>query len=87
MEAVEIRADEQLEDLQLRGFHILQKKHGFRFGMDAVLLADFARIRRQDRVADFGTGTGILPLLLIGRDKGSHFDAFELQSGMAEMAQ
>ncbi len=77
---------ERLDDLQLAGLHILQKERGFRYGMDAVLLADFARIDPRAHVADFGTGTGILPLLLAGRGKGSAFDAFELQTDMADMA-
>ena len=81
-----IREDEQLEDLQLKGLRILQKKRGFRFGMDAVLLADFARIRPKDSVADFGTGTGILPLLLLARDKGQRFHTLEIQPEMADMA-
>lgn len=78
--------DERMDDLQLEGLRILQKVDGFRFGMDAVLLADFARVEARDRAADFGTGTGILPLLLAGRGKGTHFDAFEIQPDMAEMA-
>lgn len=80
------REGEQLDDLQLKGLKILQKHQGFRYGMDAVLLADFARVHPRDRVADFGTGTGILPLLLYGRGKGSCFDALEIQADMAEMA-
>lgn len=82
-----IRNDETIEDLQLGGFKIIQKKTGFRFGMDAVLLADFAAIHKKDYVADFGTGTGILPLLLIGRDKGMEFSAFEIQKEYCDMAQ
>lgn len=78
--------DERMDDLQLEGLRILQKVDGFRFGMDAVLLADFARVEARDRAADFGTGTGILPLLLAGRGKGTHFDAFEIQPDMADMA-
>ena len=78
--------NERIDDLQLAGLRILQKADGFRFGMDAVLLADFARVEARDRVADFGTGTGILPLLLMGRGKGAHFDALEIQPDMADMA-
>lgn len=77
---------ERIDDLQLCGLRIIQKDSGFRFGMDAVLLADFARVEERDRVADFGTGTGILPLLLAGRGRGAHFDALELQEDMADMA-
>ncbi|MGN0778462.1 MAG: tRNA1(Val) (adenine(37)-N6)-methyltransferase [Aristaeellaceae bacterium] len=78
---------ERLDSLQLAGLRILQKEHGFRFGMDAVLLADFARIGPKAHVGDFGTGTGILPLLLYGRGKGVQFDALEKQADMADMAQ
>lgn len=78
---------ERVDDLQFAGLRIIQKEKGFRFGMDAVLLADFARIDAKARVGDFGTGTGILPLLLHGRGKGCHYDAFEIQPDMAEMAQ
>lgn len=81
-----IYPDERVDDLQLADLRILQKSSGFRFGMDAVLLADFARVEERDRAADFGTGTGILPLLLAGRGKGRHFDAFEIQADMADMA-
>ena len=48
-----IREDETVEDLQLGGLQLLQKKTGFRFGMDSVLLADFAAVRKEDTVADF----------------------------------
>lgn len=75
-----------MDDLQFVGLKIIQKASGFRFGMDAVLLADFSRIDARARVADFGTGTGILPLLLYGRGKGAHFDALEIQADMADMA-
>lgn len=81
-----IREGERVDDLQLCGLQIIQKDSGFRFGMDAVLLSDFARVEARDRVADFGTGTGILPLLLAGRGRGAHFDAIELQEDMADMA-
>ena len=86
LNTIGIREDETLEDLQLNGLKLLQKKNGFRFGMDSVLLADFAGIRPTDSVVDFGTGTGILPLLLIGRNKGATFLAYEIQETMAEMA-
>ena len=77
---------ERMDELQFAGLRILQKTTGFRFGMDAVLLSDFARACPGDVVADFGTGTGILPLLLWGRHKGSRFEAFEIQADMADMA-
>ena len=83
---MELRPGERMDDLQLDGLHILQKKEGFRFGMDAVLLADFTRTRPRERIADLGTGTGILPLLLSHQQPDTQFEAIELQPGMAEMA-
>lgn len=87
MDHCELREDETLEDLQLEGLKLLQKKKGFRFGMDSVLLAHFAFIHENDTVADFGTGSGVLPLLLIGRNKGKTFQCLEIQEEIAEMAQ
>lgn len=87
MEINWLREDETLEDLQLCGLKILQKREGFRFGMDSVLLAHFAPVGARDHVADFGTGTGILPLLMIGHGKGYAFECFEIQDSYAEMAE
>ena len=81
-----IRPGERLDDLQRGGLRILQRPDGFRFGTDAVLLADFAGVRKGERVADMGTGTGVLPLLLSARAEGTTFDAFELQPQVADMA-
>ena len=79
--------DETLEDLQLAGLSLIQKKKAFRYGMDSVLLADFADVLPGDTVCDFGTGNGILPLLLIGRGKGRIFYAAEILKEAAELAQ
>ena len=79
--------DETLEDLQLQGLRLIQKKKGFRFGMDSVLLADFAQVRATDLVADFGCGSGILPLLMVGRNKGREYIGLEIQEQVARMAQ
>ena len=79
--------DETIEALQLNGLRLIQKMDSFRFGMDSVLLAHFADIRNQDVVADFGTGNGILPLLLYGRGKGNYYYAFDIQQEASELAQ
>jgi len=82
-----LQEDETIEDLQLAGLLLIQKKNAFRYGMDSVLLADFADIHANDIVCDFGTGNGILPILLIGRGKGAFFHAFEIIGDSAELAQ
>lgn len=81
-----LKQGERIDDLQRNGLRIIQNPKAFRFGMDAVLLADFTRLRPHDRVADMGTGTGILPLLLSQKEERCIFDAFEIQPDMADMA-
>ena len=82
-----IEEDETIEDLQLKGLRLIQKKNAFRFGMDSVLLAHFANIRETDTVADFGTGNGVLLFLLRGRNKGKQYYAFEIQEEAARLAE
>ena len=77
---------ETIEDLQLAGLSLIQTQKGFRYGMDSVLLAYFADIRGDETVCDFGTGNGILPILLIGRGKGRIFYAFEIMKDAADLA-
>ena len=80
------REGERIDDLQYGRMHILQKPGAFCFGTDAVLLADFAQARIGERIVDFGTGTGILPLLIASRAEKTTFDALEIQADMANMA-
>ncbi len=75
-----------VEDLERSGFGIIQKKDGFRFGMDAVLLSGFARAERGETVLDLGTGTGIIPILLAAKTEGRHFIGLEIQEEFAGMA-
>lgn len=82
----ELKADETLEDLHLKGLHIIQKKQGFRFGVDAVLLSDFAKVKKKETVMDFCTGTGIIPLLLYGKKEPLKIIGIEIQEQFIEMA-
>ncbi|NLU51986.1 MAG: tRNA1(Val) (adenine(37)-N6)-methyltransferase [Clostridiaceae bacterium] len=78
--------DETLEDLQIKGLYILQKKDKFRFGMDAVLLANFVSILKPKRVLDLGTGTGIIPILLAAKTNAKWITGIEIQPDIADMA-
>lgn len=86
MERACVRADETLEELGRGGMAILQKKRGFRFGTDSILLANFALARGARRVGDFGTGSCILPLLMSDDAPRAQFDAWEIQPDIADMA-
>ena len=79
-------AKETLDDLQ-NGFFIYQDTENFRFGIDAVLLADFVRIKKGDTVCDLGCGTGIIPLLLSARHKGLKVTGLEINERSADLAE
>lgn len=81
-----IREDEAVDDLQLKGLHLIQKKDGFKFGIDAVLLSDFACIKKRHRVIDLCTGTGIIPFLIYGKYEPQSVYGLEIQEDMVEMA-
>ena len=81
-----LRPGEQLCDLQRNGLRVIQQREGFRFGTDAVLLADFCAAKRVERVCDMGTGTGVIALLVAARAEGTSIDAFEKQADVADMA-
>lgn len=77
---------ERVDDLQLKGLKIIQDPKGFCFGIDAVLLSNFTKLKSGDTVVEFGTGTGIIPILLSGKTEFNKIYAFEVQVQMAEMA-
>lgn len=81
-----LRAGERLDDLQIKGYHIIQDPGRFCFGVDAVLLSEFVRVKKGEKVLDMGTGTGIIPILLAAKTEGSHFTGLEIQEESADMA-
>lgn len=83
---VEIKNDENIDDLQLNGLMLIQKKDGFKFGVDAVLLSDFANVKKKHKVIDLCTGTGIIPFLLYGKYNPHSIKGIEIQEDMIEMA-
>ena len=82
-----LKENERIDDLEFKGLKIIQNKSGFCFGIDSVLLSDFAKnIRNNAKVIDLGTGTGIINLLLSGKTKALEFVGVEIQEEVAEMA-
>ena len=80
-----VKSGERVDDLQ-NGFFVIQDPKKFCFGMDAVLLSGFARVKKGETALDMGTGTGIIPILLSQRTEGNHFTGLEIQAECAEMA-
>lgn len=81
-----LKADERLDELHRNGYVIIQNPNKFCFGMDAVLLSGFAKVKPGERALDLGTGTGIIPILLEAKTKGEHFTGLEIQPESADMA-
>ena len=83
---IELKAGERLDELHRNGYQIIQNSQKFCFGMDAVLLSGFARVKLGEQVLDLGTGTGIIPILLRGKTEGRDFTGLEIQEESADMA-
>ena len=80
-----LRENERLDDLQ-NGYYVIQDPDKFCFGMDAVLLSDFAAVKKGERVLDMCTGTGVIPILLAAKTEGMSFTGLEIMEDCAEMA-
>lgn len=84
---MKLKEKERIDDLEYKGLKIIQKEDGFCFGIDAVLLSDFAKeIRNNSEVLDLGTGTGILSILLSAKTNLKKIYGIEIQEEVAEMA-
>lgn len=81
-----VKEGERLDDLQLGGLELIQNPGQFCFGVDAVLLSDFVKVKPGETVLDMGTGNGIIPILLSEKTQGKHFTGLEIQADTADMA-
>lgn len=79
-----LRTNETLDTVneQLR---LIQRKDGLRYGTDAYLLAAYVRPAAQARAVDLGSGSGIIPLLCLARNKFAHAYAVEVQEDFADI--
>lgn len=83
---IEMKQYERVDDLHRNGYLLIQDPKRFCFGVDAVLLSGFAQVNEGETVLDLGTGTGVIPILLEAKTKGSHFTGLEIQPESVEMA-
>ena len=83
---IQLKENERIDDLERNGYRIIQDTGCFCFGMDAVLLSGFARVKDGAAVLDLGTGTGIIPILLEAKTGASHLTGLEIQEDSADMA-
>lgn len=83
---VVLKDSEEICDLERNGYKLIQDKDKFCFGMDAVLLSSFADVKEGEKAIDFGTGTGVIPILLEAKTDGESFVGLEIQSESVDMA-
>lgn len=83
---IKLNERERIDDLQIKGYKIIQHQDKFCFGMDAVLLSGFAKLKKGGKMLDLGTGTGIIPILMEAKNDGEKFYGLEIQEESAEMA-
>lgn len=80
--------NETIENIGFGGLKLIQSSDGFRFGVDAVILADFASrfCPAAERIADLGTGNGVIPLILSHLNSRCHVTGFDVQERAIDMA-
>lgn len=81
-----VQKDETVDAIPEGRLRIIQKRRGFRFGIDAVLLSHFTRLKRGDRVLDLGTGSGIIALILYHRFPGVSIVGMDIDDAAVAMA-
>lgn len=66
---------------------VFQEKKGYRFSIDALLLAGLTKVKPRDRLVDLGTGCGVVLLVLAHQKLGRELVGLEIQRQLAELAQ
>jgi len=83
---MQLSENERLESLGLGTLSLIQDKTQFCFGVDAVLLASFARVKSGGRILDLGCGNGIIPILLSHKTNAKYIAGLEIQPSAASLA-
>lgn len=84
---INLNKDERIDDLEYKNLKIIQNDNNFCFGMDSILLSDFAKnVKPNSTIVDLGTGTGIISILLYGKTKAKKIYGIEIQKEMSDMA-
>lgn len=83
---IALKEDEDLSPFIRGKVKIIQKKTGYRFNVDSLLIATFANISPSKKVIDIGTGSGIIPILLNLKVKNLKLYAVEIQPEMVDIA-
>lgn len=83
---ITLKENERIEDLNRRGYRIIQNTDDFRFGIDSTFLASFAKVKPGEKVMDLCSGTGIVMILMDARNNCGEYTGLEISSEVVEMA-
>lgn len=87
MGKIELKENEVIDDLEYKGLKIIQNNKWFKYGIDSVLLSDFAKnMKKNSKILDIGTGTGIISILLSKKTECKEIIGIEIQEDVADMA-
>lgn len=86
MKTINLKPGERIDNLLRNGYRLIQNPERFCFGMDAVLLSSFAKAKPNESVLDFGTGNGVIPILMEAKTDGKKFFGLEIQEESADLA-
>ncbi|MCD6138649.1 MAG: tRNA1(Val) (adenine(37)-N6)-methyltransferase [Deltaproteobacteria bacterium] len=79
--------DQRTTDTLFRGqVRLTQKRKGYRFSIDALILAHYISLKDTDIAVELGTGCGIIPIILAHRSSSVRFYGIEIQKDLAELA-
>ena len=81
-----VKGNERIDDLECRGYKIIQKPDGYCFTSDSVLLANFVKAGKKDKVVDLCTGSGVIALLMDAKYSPKSVTGVEIQERLADMA-
>ena len=82
----DVKEGERLDDLERNNLKIIQNPKKFCFGIDAVLLSSYIKVKKGEKLCDLCCGNGIIPLLMSAKSEGEHFCGLEIQEECADLA-
>lgn len=85
-EEILVKNDESVDAFFNDRIRIIQKKSGYRFSIDSMLLSHFVTLKKDSRVADLGSGSGVISIVIAHRYDTSHIDGVEIQRGLVDMS-
>lgn len=86
LKQIESSRDETLDTLFQGRLKIIQARKGYRFSLDALLLAYFVKIQGREKIIDLGAGNGVIPLVLASLHPAARITGLELQEEMVKRA-